>query len=98
VSRLPAAAEGGHAASSPVLRPGVLRVHGQAIAAPSAEEKLTKGTPPSGRWYAQFEKDHRGGGSGKPWEPGERERLLQTPFTSEELARRRANGEDPDAA
>jgi hypothetical protein len=62
------------------------------------QEKLTKGTPPNGRWYAQFEKDYRGGGSGKPWEPGERERLLQMPFTPEELAWRRANGEDPDAA
>jgi hypothetical protein len=61
------------------------------------QEKLTKATPPSGLWYAQFEKDYRGG-SGKPWKPGERERLLQTPFTPEELAWGRANGEDPDVA
>jgi hypothetical protein len=46
-------------------------------------------------WFAQLSKDFRGGGTGTPWAPGEREELL-------DLARQKgldwANGEDPDPA
>jgi hypothetical protein len=64
---------------------------------PSPQLKMSKGTPPSDRWFAEMssmtdERRHKGGP--KPWQPGERERLLQTPFSPEERARGWGNGED----
>jgi hypothetical protein len=64
-------------------------------------EKLSKGTRPSDRWFAELSSTHdyrAWAGGGAPWQPGERERLLETPFTPEELERRRANGEDTEGA
>jgi hypothetical protein len=46
--------------------------------------------PPSDRWFAEMDSktdQRRHAGGPKPWAPGERERLLQTPFSEEELAR-----------
>jgi hypothetical protein len=70
-----------------------------------SQEKLSKGTPPSDRWFAEMSPthDHRAwAGRGAPWQPGERERLLQTPFSEEELARgwgsREESENDPEAA
>ena len=63
------------------------------------QTKLTKGRPPSDRWFAETDSKtdqgrHHGGP--KPWGLGERER--QTPFHPDELAIRRIyehpNGED----
>jgi hypothetical protein len=72
---------------------------------PDPRTRLTKGRPPSDRWFAEIDsktdqRRHKGGP--RPWPAGERERLLQTPFYPEELASRRIyehpNGEDPDSA
>jgi hypothetical protein len=68
---------------------------------PDPRPKLGTARPPSDRWFAEIDskvdqRRHKGGP--KPWAPGERERLLETPFDPEELARRRRferlNGED----
>jgi hypothetical protein len=70
---------------------------------PDPQTRLTKGRPPSDRWFAEIDskidqRRHKGGP--KPWAPGERERLLQTPFYPNELGCRRIyehpNGKDPD--
>jgi len=72
---------------------------------PDPQTQLTKGRPPSDRWFAEIDskidqRRHKGGP--KPWAPDERERLLQTPFHPDELASRRIyeqpNGEDPNPA
>jgi hypothetical protein len=70
---------------------------------PDPQTKLTKGRRPSDRWFAEIDSkidQRRHAGGPKPWAPGERERLLQTPFHPDELASRRmyVNGEDPDPA
>ena len=70
---------------------------------PDPQTRLTKGRPPSDRWFAEIDskidqRRHKGGP--KLWAPGERERLLQTPFYPNELGSRRIyehpNGEDSD--
>lgn len=69
---------------------------------PTPQRGPSNHRPPSDRWFAEIDskidqRRHKGGP--RPWRPGERERLLQTPFYPEELARRRIyepNGEDPD--
>jgi hypothetical protein len=72
---------------------------------PTPQRGPSNHRPPSDRWFAEIDsttdqRRHKGGP--RPWAPGERERLLQTPFHPEELARRRIyepNGEDdPDPA
>jgi hypothetical protein len=72
---------------------------------PDPQTRLSKGRPPSDRWFAEIDSkidQRRHAGGPKPWAPGERERLLQTPFHPDELASRRIyeqpSGEDPDPA
>jgi hypothetical protein len=58
---------------------------------PAQQTKLTKGRPPSDRWFAEIDSktdQRRHAGGPKPWAPGERKRLLQTPFHPDELASR----------
>jgi hypothetical protein len=65
---------------------------------PDPQTRLTKGRPPSDRWVAEIDSkidQRRHAGGPKPWAPGERERLLQTPFSNEERARGWRNGEEP---
>jgi hypothetical protein len=69
---------------------------------PSSQMKMTKGRPPSDRWFAEVDSkidQRRHAGGPKPWAPGERERLLQAPFHHDALASRRIyerpNGENP---
>ena len=72
---------------------------------PDPRTRLTKGRPPSDRWFAEIDsktdqRRHRGGP--KPWDPDELTRALASPFHPDELERRRIyehpNGEDPDPA
>ena len=68
------------------------------LSRPKSKLVVTKGRVPSDRWFAEMssttdERRHCGGP--KPWVPGERERLLQTPFSSDEIARGWGRGEDP---
>jgi hypothetical protein len=64
-----------------------------------------KSRPPSDRWFAEMSSttdERRHAGGPRPWAPGERERLLQTPFYPDELASLRIyeqpNGGDSDPA
>jgi hypothetical protein len=65
---------------------------------PKPKLVVSKGKKPSDRWFAEISTthDHRAwAGNGASWQPGERERLLQTPFSREERARGWGNGEEP---
>ena len=70
---------------------------------PDPRTRLTKGRPPSDRWFAEIDSktdQRRHHGGPKPWDPDELARALASPFTPAELAQRRIyehpNGEDPE--